>query len=253
MPSISFHLTYTEQKLEKIASDKTKTSFWKEKKKLSRDPVLQQLTIKDKNGLRQFQPESIKHHTALYYENLYSEKPYTPMPYHREITTAIEMYQNDKQYEDQPYNLTPTKAEVIEAINNKSNGKSTTDVKNEMLKRPGEKMSDFIYPLIKQVWEEEVTPNLWNVGHITSIWKGKGDKEKLENHRGITTSSAIGSIMEILLDNRLEAHLPFTQAQGGGQRGASTCDHLFLLRTIMDTAKREKKSFSFHVGRIGED
>ena len=74
---------------------------------------------------------------------------------------------------------------------NKTNGKSTTDIKNEMLKRPGESMTRFIYPMIKAVWEEEEVPKVWNRGRITSIWKGKGDKELLKNHRGITTSSAI--------------------------------------------------------------
>ena len=46
----------------------------------------------------------------------------------------------------------------------------------------------------------------------------------------------------MLIENRIEAHIPFTQAQGGGQRGASTCDHLFLLRTAIDMAKNEKRS-----------
>ena len=45
----------------------------------------------------------------------------------------------------------------------------------------------------------------------------------------------------MLIDNRLEAHIPFTQAQSGSQRGASTCDHLFLLRTAIDIAKMEKR------------
>ena len=230
------------EKLEKIAADKTKGTFWKEKKKMLRDPVLQALTIKDEKGLRQFQPDAVKHHTALYYQNLYREKPFPIRPYHHELVKTYLLYQNDRNHEDLVYNLVPSKAEVGEAIEAKSNGKSTTDIKNEMLKRPGEIMTNFIYPLIETIWEEEEIPTEWNTGFITSLWKGKGDKEKLENHRGITTSSAIGSILEILLDNRIEAHIPYTQAQGGGQRGASTCDHLFLLRTSIDIAKKEKKN-----------
>ena len=189
------------QKLEKIASDKSKTAFWKERKKMTRDPVLEALTIKDNKGLRQYHPESIKHHTALYYENLYCEKTIPNRPYHQEITSSIHLYQADREHEDLFYNLLPTEAEVTEAISNKTNGKSATDIKNEMLKIPGEKMTKFLYPLIERIWEEETIPKEWNTGHITSIWKGKGDKEKLENHRGITTSSAIGSIIKILIDN----------------------------------------------------
>ena len=110
-----------------------------------------------------------------------------------------------------------------------------------MLKRPGETMSQFIYPMIKTIWEEEMIPPQWNLGHITSIWKGKNDKECLSNHRGITTSSAIGSIMEKLIGNRIEAHVSFTQAQVGGKKGSSTCDHLFIIRVMIDISKSEKK------------
>ena len=230
------------QKLERIASDKSRTLFWKEKKKTTRDPVLEALTIKDANGLRQFQPDAIKHHTALYYENLYKQKPLLPRTYHHEVDSMIPIYKEDREHEDLIYNTLPSKTEVSEVIKNKSNGKSTTDIKNEMLKRPGEKMIDFIYPLIETIWEEEQIPDTWNTGHITSLWKGKGDREKLENHRGITTSSAIGSIIETLIDHRIEAHVPFTQAQGGGQRGSSTCDHLFLLRAIIDISISEKRT-----------
>ena len=229
------------QKIVNMASDPSKNTFWKEKKKLSRDATIDHLTIKDANGLRQFEPEAIKYHTALYYENLYKKKYFSPLPYHKEVSTMIKLYKADDTHEDIVYNLVPSKMEVVEAICDKTNGKSTTDVKNEMLKRPGEKMSNFLYPLIERVWDEETIPSEWNTGHITSLWKGRNDKEKLENHRGITTSSAIGSIIEKLIDNRLEAHLPFTQAQGGGQRGASTCDHLLIIRSIIDTAKREKR------------
>ena len=76
---------------------------------------------------------------------------------------------------------------------------------------------------------------------ITSLWKGKGDKERLENHRGITTSTAIGTIFDSLIDKRIEHLVKFTQAQGGGKKGASTCDHLFMLRAIIDMSIANKK------------
>ena len=89
-------------------------------------------------------------------------------------------------------------------------------------------MIDIIYPLVVTVWNEEKIPKIWNKGRITSLWKGKGDKEALNNHRGITTTSAIGTIIEAAIDKRIESVVPFTQAQGGGKRKASTFDHLFL-------------------------
>ena len=134
----------------------------------------------------------------------------------------------------------PTIEELTEIILRKKNGKSTPDLKNEILKRPGKIMIDTIYPLVLTIWKEENTPENWNIGSITSIWKGKGDKEDLNNQRGITTSSSIGTIIDSLIDNRISYAVPFTQAQAGGQKGASTCDHLFLLRAIFDIAKKKK-------------
>ena len=74
------------------------------------------------------------------------------------------------------------------------------------------------------------------------MWKGKGDKEILSNHRPITTSSAIGTILDSLIDNRIEKLVKFTQAQGGGKKGASTCDHLFIMRAIISISIAQKRS-----------
>ena len=82
---------------------------------------------------------------------------------------------NDKDYnyEDTLYNQIPTIEEVTEIILRKKNGKSAPDIKNEMLKRPGKTMIDFIYPLVTTIWREEKIPKCWNVGNVTSIWKGR--------------------------------------------------------------------------------
>ena len=139
------------------------------------------------------------------------------------------------------HNRTPEIDDIAEIILNKKNGKSTPDLKNEMLKRPGEAMIKMIYPLITTIWREEKIPSNWNIGNITSIWKGRGDKEDPNNQRGITTSSSIGTILDSIIDNRIISTVPFTQAQGGGKKGASTYDHLFILRAIIDIAKNQKR------------
>ena len=102
-------------------------------------------------------------------------------------------------------------------------------------------MCKFMLPMVQTIWKEEKTIKSWNTGHITSIWKGKGDCEMLKNHRGITTSSAIGTTIDSMLDSRIGSNVTFTQAQGGGKKGASTCDHLFILRAIIEIAKKEKR------------
>merc|ERR1739838_461242 len=55
------------------------------------------------------------------------------------------------------------------------------------------------------------------------------------------TSSSIGTVLDTAIDNRIESVVPFTQAQGGGKKGSSTCDHLFILRAIIDISIKEKR------------
>ena len=88
-----------------------------------------------------------------------------------------------------------------------------------MVKKPGDAMLGLISPMIKTVWQEETTPDPWKKGFITSIWKGRGDKETLNNHRGITVSSTLGKIMEELIDNQILKTISYTQAHGGGIKG----------------------------------
>ena len=230
-----------QKKFERIIEDGSNNALWKEKKSLSRNPALENVIIKDKDGNRHYNPADIKWHTANYYETLYKSKVFKYHPYHQETKDNIQSYLRIKTFDNDDYNLQPTYEEVHQIIQEKKNGKSTTDVKNEMLKRPGETITKFIYPLITTVWNEEEIPNEWNKGQITSLWKGKGDKERLENHRGITTSSAIGTIIESIIDKRIGTKIKFTQAQGGGKKKTSTFDHLFITRAIIDIAIKQKR------------
>ena len=229
------------EKLEKIANEPSQNALWKEKKRVSKNPTTECIIVKDKEGNRHFEPNTIKENIAAYYEELYSQKNYVYHPYHTEIENKIAEHSNNFDHEDMYYNRVPTIREISRIIEEKKNGKSTTDVKNEMLKNPGETMVEFLYPLITTIWNDENIPQSWNKGAITSLYKGKGDKESLVNYRPITTSSAIGTIIEAALDKRIEAIVPFTPAQGGGQRKTSTFDHLFLLRAIIDRSKKDKK------------
>ena len=122
---------------------------------MSKNSTLDSLIIKNNEGIRQFNPDSIKEEAAKYYENLYREKPIIPDPYHNEVKDKIVKYTADRQYENLEINRTPDIKEIHEIINNKANGKSTPDIKNEMLKRPGETMTKFIYPMIETIWNEE--------------------------------------------------------------------------------------------------
>ena len=230
------------QKFERIMADKTGHAFWREKKSLTQNPLLNSLTVKNKDGIRQYDPTAVKETMADYFENLYKAKQFPYHPHHQTVTRNIVENSSNYDFEETRYNQEPTIEELATIVREKKNGKSTPDVKNEMIKRPGQAMIEILYPLVQTIWRQESTPPEWNTGYITALWKGKGDKENLTNYRGITTSSAIGTIVESMIDKRIESAVPFTQAQGGGKRGASTCDHLFLLRCMIDISKKQKRS-----------
>ena len=230
-----------EEKFHKIATDNSRASFWREKRNLSKNPMLESLTIKDNQGHRVYSPQYFKEVTALYYEDLYRKKDLPTRDFHLDLKLKITEYSHDTSHENLTINNSPTASEIAEIIARKKNGKSTTDLKNEMVKRPGEAMLGLISPLIDTVWKEESTPDSWKKGLITSIWKGRGDKETLNNHRGITVSSTLGNIMEELIDNRILKTISYTQAQGGGIKGCSTYDHIFLIRSLIAISLKEKR------------
>ena len=228
-------------KFKKIINDKSWRAFWREKKTLTHNPTFDFLALKNETGNRVYCPSEIKKVTEDYFKNLYKCKTFPFHPYHQIVTNNIQIYEANRDFENMRYNREPTIEELTRVIEEKKNGKSTPDIKNEMIKRPGIYMIEFLHPLIKTIWKEESIPIDWNTGHITTVYKGKGDKEDLHNYRGITTSSAIGTIIETMIDKRIEMTVPYTQAQGGGKRGASTCDHLFILRAMIDTSFKQKR------------
>ena len=227
----------------KINEDKSRKTFWKEKREASKNHALEAMIIKDESGNRVYSPTQIKEVTAKYYKNLYKMKQIEQRPFHNEVLLKIAEYKENNLHELDMCNTPPTEMEIAEIISNRKNGKSTIDIKNEMIKA-GPEMTKYVANLIETCWNEEKVPGPWKKGLVTSLWKGRGDREVLSNHRGISVGSAIGSIMEDIIDKRIVNTVEFTQAQGGGRTGTSTYDHLFVLRGIIKISlHRKRKTF----------
>ena len=228
-------------KINKMINSGDQTMFWKERRNIKRDETEGWLITKDGDGKRLFTPEENLRNIASYYENLFAKPVAVLHPYHDEVRTSILEYQENREYENEEFNQLPTIKEIKEVIDKKKNGKATTDLKNEIIKGGGNEMINAIYPIVTTFWEVEQVAHQWNKGIISSIWKGKGDKEKLENHRGITVSSAIGTIPEEIINRRILKIVPFTQFQAGGRKGCSPVDHVFIIRGIISFAMNVRK------------
>ena len=216
--------------------------FWNEKERQNKIEVNKWLITKDKDGRRLFTPMENKDNIAKYYEELYRNDDIKWHPYHDELHSKIQMNLSDMEYEEEQMNMAPSLKEIENAIATKKNGKVTTDYRNEMLKKGGKPMAEAVKIVTDVIWEEETIPEKWNEGIISSIWKNKGDREVLKNMRGITVSSAIGTIPEHIINERILKQISFSQAQGGGQPGKSTCDHVFIVRGLLKYGKSRKKN-----------
>ena len=229
------------EKFSLMIQDKSCAQFWNNVRNGNRDPPSSWISIKDHNGKRLIDPNGIKERVANYYTELFAKQKIPHHPYHNEVEQAIKMYATDFSYDHLDYNECPTLAEIKMAIKNKKNGKSTTDLPNEIIKLGEEEMAKLIHHVVKAFWDGELVPSLWNEGLISSVWKGKGDKEKMEYQRGITVSSTISMIPEEIIHNRMRNIIKLSPAQGGGKKGSATRDHLFLLRAAMSTAIKDKR------------
>ena len=159
-------------------------------------------------------------------------------PHHEYVKDKIIEYQGNRDYEEVWYNRPPCKKSLLKDVQAK---KATTDFPNELLKRGGEGFIDCLYSLIKHFWENETSPKEWNRGLISNVYKGKGDREKMQFQLGITVSSLVSMILEEIINERMLQVVPLTQAQGGGKKGASTRDHVFLLRGAIHYAIKKKQ------------
>ena len=80
--------------------------------------------------------------------------------------------------------------------------------------------------MFNKIYDEEKIHKEWQEGEILRLYKGKGERGKCSNERGITLSSNMGKLFERIINNRIQNVVKFTEFQAGGQQGKSTADHI---------------------------
>ena len=223
---------FLQERFEKMI-DSGPNGFWRERRQIQKDDTVEWMITKNEQGERLYDPEENMNNIANYYENLYKRQRGKTNPYHGQVRAEMVEFKHDHSFESESYNSEPTLEMIQKAIDNKKNKKATTDFKNEFLKRGGSGIAKAIHCIIKTVWKEEAVPLQWNESIITSVWKNKGDREMMKNQRGISVSSSIAMILEEIVNDRILDVVKFSPAQGGGVKNYSTCDHVFLLRSII--------------------
>ena len=72
---------------------------------------------------------------------------------------------------------------------------------------------------MNNIYNEEKIPYEWQSGEVIRLYKGKGEKGKCSNERGITLASNAGKLFERIINNRITPKVTFTEAQGEDRRG----------------------------------
>src|SRR3984957_4564941 len=105
-------------------------------------------------------------------------------------------------------------------------------------------MKDSLLLLFKIMWEEERVPKDWARGVIVPIYK-EGDRENVDNYRGITLLSVVGKLYMSILNNRVsrwvEREKKIVEEQGGFREKRSTSEQIFVLKETILGRRREKK------------
>ena len=85
--------------------------------------------------------------------------------------------------------------------------------------------------LFQKMWKEERIPKDWARGIIVPIYKD-GEKQNVDNYRGITLLSVVGKLYTSILNNRitswLEMEKKIVEEQGGFRAKRSTTEQIFV-------------------------
>ena len=104
--------------------------------------------------------------------------------------------------------------------------------------------SKFLIPCLHKIVMtiSNVYPECWSVGYITPIHKGD-NTESPDNYRGITITSQVGKVFNDILNDKLEEFLTENEIISKEQivftRKCRTSDHIFILKTLIDTYTKE--------------
>ena len=156
------------------------------------------------------------------------------------------MTQNKKKFQNTPYDEPITQEEIIKAVKTLKNGKATSSdlISNEMLKHGTPQLLEPLIKLFNLIFEKGYFPKLWNESFISLIHK-KGDKNNPTNYRGISLTSNLGKLFNKILLSRIMKFIKqnnlICENQIGFKEKARTTDHIFTLKSIVDTYKNNKK------------
>ena len=220
--------------------------FWALKRKDRQTNAEDMYSLMDKDGNYIIGEIEVKKYVANYYKDLYAKNtdPYFDREWTTQVQTNIEELELNNDYEHLPINTPITRKEVQKTIKNLPNNKASgpDEIPYELYKYGGEKLTDTIYDIFTQIFEEETIPQDWLSTTMVSLPKPTKSPHLSENKRGLTLNNSIEKIFQRILLNRLSEVIPFTEAQAGARKGRSTTDQIFTLKSVLYHRKSQGKT-----------
>ncbi len=95
---------------------------------------------------------------------------------------------------------------------------------------------------MNHIAKKQRAPEKWQKGELKRLYKGKGEKGKCSNERGITLSSNFGKVYERIINERTKQQINMSEYQAGGSKGRATVDHILIMKEVINYLKNKKKS-----------
>lgn len=130
----------------------------------------------------------------------------------------------------------PTAEEIKKAINTLKNNKASGEdcITAELIKWSQPKIVTNLQLMFEEIWKTEKIPEDWKVALIHPLHK-KGDKQNVNNYRGISLLPVGYKIFSTILLNKVEATLDghLGEYQSGFRKGRSCSEQIFNLKSII--------------------
>ena len=115
-------------------------------------------------------------------------------------------------------------------------------IPNEVFIHADKEVREIYLKEFNKINENMQIPEQWQEGEIKRLYKGKGEKGKCSNERGITLSSNYGKLYERMINDRVLQKVNISDEQAGGKKGSATVDHIVLAKETILAVKILKEN-----------
>ena len=133
--------------------------------------------------------------------------------------------------------------EITEARDKIKEGKTTGDgwVKGMITNIPASLLI-MIQIIFNTILSSNIYPRIWRRTIVTEIFKNKGSEEHEKNYRPVTLVQLLSKMLDFIFVERFKSWFKPSDEQSAYQSKKSSSDHVFLIRCIIQHAKRAGKT-----------